>query len=280
MAPPKFGDLGKGAKDLIGKDYHHPLTKVELNSKTSNDVALKAAIDKNNTSNEIKGNFEAKFAYKPLNATITEKFNTSNVISQVITFADKGKKIEIDTSYALEKGVFNGRVTSEAMANNYHAHAVVDLQSQSVVGSSVFQYENLYFGAQTCFDYQKGGLKGHLAALGYSAKDTTFHALSDFSDTLTASVHHIISKRVQAAINVNVAKGKDGSMANKFGIGLHNKLDNNAYLKAKIDNNAIIGLSFTQALSKSVKFSLSMMLDSKNMNADTSKLGLNLVLVA
>ena len=90
MAPPKFGDLGKGAKDLIGKDYHHPLTKVELNSKTSNDVALKAAIDKNNTSNEIKGNFEAKFAYKPLNATITEKFNTSNVISQVITFADKG----------------------------------------------------------------------------------------------------------------------------------------------------------------------------------------------
>lgn len=280
MAPPKFGDLGKGAKDLIGKEYHHPLTKIELNSKTSEGVALKASIDKNNTSNEIKGNFEAKFAYAPLKATITEKFNTSNVIAQVIQFADKGKKIEIDTSYAMEKGVFNGRITTEAIQNNYHAHGVVDLQSQSLVGSTVFQYENLYFGAQTCFDYSKGGLKGHLAALGYSAKDTTFHALTDFSDTLTASVHHIVSKNLQAALNVNVAKGKDGAVANKFGLGIHHKLDNNAFLKAKIDNNAVIGLSFTQAISKSVKFGLSMMLDSKNMNADTSKIGLNLVLIA
>ncbi len=34
MAPPKFGDMGKMSKDLLSKDYHHPMTKVELNSKT------------------------------------------------------------------------------------------------------------------------------------------------------------------------------------------------------------------------------------------------------
>ncbi len=65
---------------------------------------FKATVDKNNNANAVAGNFETKFAYKPLNATITEKFNTRNVLSQVVSFTERGYKLEIDTAYALEKG--------------------------------------------------------------------------------------------------------------------------------------------------------------------------------
>ena len=36
MAPPKFADLGKDAKDLLNKNYHIGLCKVEGKSKAAN----------------------------------------------------------------------------------------------------------------------------------------------------------------------------------------------------------------------------------------------------
>lgn len=279
MAPPKFGDLGKASKDLLGKDYHHPMTKVEMNSKAQG-LTFKATVDKNNSANAVKGNFETKFAYAPLNATITEKFNTSNVLSQVVSFAERGYKLDVDTAYALEKGAFNAKVTCESTQDKYHAHAVMDLSARTVVGSSVFAYENLLFGAQSVFDSNAGSMRGHLASIGYTAKGAIFHALTNFDDNLTASCHHQCSDKLKAAVNVAVSKAKTGEMTNKFNLGVHYALDSSAYLKAKVDNNALIGLSFTQAINPKVKFGLSMMLDAHNMNADTQKVGISLIMNA
>lgn len=256
------------------------MTKVELNSKTEGGLTFKATVDKNNNANAVAGNFETKFGYKPLNATITEKFNTRNVLSQVVSFNERGYKLDIDTAYALEKGAFNAKVTAESTQDKYHAHAVMDLSARTVVGSSVFAYENLLFGAQTVFDSNAGSLRGHLASIGYSAKGATFHALTNFDDSLSASVHHKCSDKLKAAVNLAVSKSKEGNMSNNFNLGLHYDLDSSAYLKAKVDNNALIGLSFTQAVSPKVKFGLSMLLDGHNMNADTQKVGVSLIMNA
>merc|ERR1712226_729892 len=118
------------------------------------------------------------------------------------------------------------------------------MSARTLVGSSVFAYENLLFGAQSVFDSNAGTLRGHLASIGYTAKGAIFHALTNFDDSLTASVHHKCSDKLRAAVNVAVSK-KNGEMSNKFNLGVHYALDSSAYLKAKVDNNALIGLSFT-----------------------------------
>ena len=38
MAPPKFDDLGKEARDLINKNYHFNVIKLEGKTKTKNGV--------------------------------------------------------------------------------------------------------------------------------------------------------------------------------------------------------------------------------------------------
>eukprot|EP00122_Pirum_gemmata_P009791 Pgem_evm1s9038 len=99
MAPPKFGDFGKAAKDLLNKEYHHPNGKIEVSTKTKEGVSFKV-----NVTNAAKADFETKFAYKPFNATITEKWNTSNLLSQTISLNDcmlPGLKLDLDSSYSL-----------------------------------------------------------------------------------------------------------------------------------------------------------------------------------
>ena len=38
MAPTTYGDLGKSARDVIGKGYHFSLLKLELKTKTASGV--------------------------------------------------------------------------------------------------------------------------------------------------------------------------------------------------------------------------------------------------
>ena len=38
MAPTTYGDLGKSARDVIGKGYHFSLMKLELKTKTASGV--------------------------------------------------------------------------------------------------------------------------------------------------------------------------------------------------------------------------------------------------
>jgi hypothetical protein len=38
MGVPSYSDLGKAAKDLLGKDYHTGSTKLELNTTTASGI--------------------------------------------------------------------------------------------------------------------------------------------------------------------------------------------------------------------------------------------------
>ena len=52
MAPPKYGDLGKSARDVFGKGYHFSLLKLDVKTKTASGVEFSSGGNSNTESGE------------------------------------------------------------------------------------------------------------------------------------------------------------------------------------------------------------------------------------
>lgn len=277
MAPPKFADLGKAAKDLLSKDYAAGEVKVELSSKAQNGVEFKKIITQPNGKG-TNASAELKYFYAPKNISVTEKWVTANILSQTLSvekLAD-GLKVDIDSSYNVEKG--NVTTVIKADHTKDKVRTTLDIDALKFVGNAsvVVAHEGVLFGVQGAYDTQKGVLTQQNAALAYEAKDFTLTAITD-GQKVAASVFHRISPTAQAAVQFNATRGSNET---SFVLGGHYALDKDAYIRAKVSQAQEVTVAYTQALRPGVKLTLGMNVDTKTMATDAQKLGLALTINA
>ncbi|XP_063931455.1 voltage-dependent anion-selective channel protein 2-like [Zophobas morio] len=166
MIPPKFSDLGKSIRDLLKKDYHHPLQKVEVSTLTKEGILFKA-----NIFNGTQADLEATFPYRPLNAIITENWSTKNILTQTISLVDplfQGVKIDIDSTYAPNTGLLFiyyiryqpliytlpsalAAILSTSFARqNYNCNAITDFARSTITTSAVLNFEVCCINKHLC----------------------------------------------------------------------------------------------------------------------------------
>eukprot|EP00123_Amoebidium_parasiticum_P022490 comp8853_c0_seq1/m.4056 comp8853_c0_seq1/g.4056 ORF comp8853_c0_seq1/g.4056 comp8853_c0_seq1/m.4056 type:complete len:281 (-) comp8853_c0_seq1:244-1086(-) len=280
MAPAKFADLSKSAKDLLSKDYAFGEVKVEINSKTSHGVELKSTGTVPNKGGQLSGTFESKYFHAPMNAMFTEKWNTKNVLTQVVELKNlsDGVTAEMEASYAPNTGDITGKVTVDYSKPHLRVIAVGDLFNGPVATvSGVFAADNgLLFGAEGGYNVQSGALTTNTFAFGYAQKDFTTVITTD-GTAFNTHIHHNASAKVDAAINIGFSRGKNDTA---FAFGTTYKLEDGAYLKAKLNQAGEVGLGYTQSLRPGVKLTVGVNVDTKNITADAHKIGLALTLNA
>merc|ERR1712013_590747 len=71
MAPQKFADLGKEARDLLSKNFHFGTVKIEAKTKAANGLAFTAEGSHNTGNGDVGGSLEGKMTLKPHGVTIT-----------------------------------------------------------------------------------------------------------------------------------------------------------------------------------------------------------------
>jgi voltage-dependent anion channel protein 2 len=278
MIPPKFSDLGKSIRDLLKKDYHHPLQKVEVSTLTKEGILFKA-----NIFNGTQADLEATFPYRPLNAIITENWSTKNILTQTISLVDplfQGVKIDIDSTYAPNTGALAAILSTSFARQNYNCNAITDFARSTITTSAVLNFERILLGGQSIFNYGKGKVDGYSVALGYIGHDMAFHAATNLRDILNLSAIRKISGDVTAAVSVDISMDAEGSVASQFQVGGKFSLENGAVLKAKIDNKAALAVSYTQSISKNASIGLSMLIDTTKLGSDAHQVGFNVALSA
>eukprot|EP01137_Pigoraptor_chileana_P014391 Opistho-2@68993 len=276
--PAKFADLGKEAKDLFSKDYHFGDVKLELKSTTANGVEFVTGGTKNNKSGAIFGNLESKYKYGAHGITFTERWNTKNVLNTEVTVEDsiaKGLRLNLETSFAPNTGDKAAKVSAGFKQEHFHTTADFDVFNGPVIsGNAVVSFEGILAGYEASYNVDSGAVAKSTFALGYKGPDFTLHSNID-SGKVSGSIFHRASSNVLAGAQFAWARGTSETT---FAIGGHYTVDKDTFVKAKVDNKAQLGLSYTQVLRKGVKVTLSALVDGKNLNTDSHKLGLSLVL--
>jgi len=279
MAPQKFADLGKEARDLESKNFHFGVIKVEAKTKAKNGTDLTVDGTHNTDTGNVVAALETKFKYAPYGISFTKKWNTNNLLTSTIGVEDKlvkGLKIDLDTSLAPAAGKVRAKVkTAYKYLDHLHATADVDFADFSgttLNGSAVLAHNGWHLGAQASYDAANSKLLDHNACLSYKKDDIVLHGGIVNASKYIVSVHHQVNKDLAAAALVNYSSSSGSSLT----VCGQYAVDANMSLKGKLDNNLHLGCSMVHTLRPSLQLTLSGLLNLKSIEQGGHKLGLSL----
>lgn len=278
MAPPKFDDLGKEAKDLLNKNFHFGVIKLEGKTKTASGVEFTTEGSHNTDTGNVVGSLETKFKYADYGVTFSEKWNTDNIISTNISIDDKiakGLKVDFDTTFAPVTGKKTAKVKSAFKHEHLHTTTDVDFDfaGPTIHGSGVFGYKGWHAGYQASYDTANSKLTANNVSLTYKEGDFVIHSGIIDASKYVGSIHHQVNSNLSAAALLNWTSG---AATTSLTVGGKYTIDNDTYLKAKLDNGLRLGLSYVQNLRPGVQLTLSSLINAKSLEQGGHKLGLSL----
>lgn len=283
MAPPSYADLGKNARDVFNKGYSFGLLKLDVKTKTNSGVEFSSGGVSNQETGKVFGSLETKYKLKEHGATFTEKWNTDNLLTTELAFADfcQGAKVTVGATFAPHTGDKSAALKTEYKNQSAAVNLDLDFKSASpaVKAASVFGYNGWLAGVSAKYDYSKNTLTGSSFALGYTTGDFVLHTNVDNGRDYAASIFQKASPLLDTAIQLSWSAGSSDA---RFSIGCKYNLDQaaGAAVKAKVNNASQVGLGYSQKLRDGITISLSALIDGKNFNEGGHKIGLSLEMEA
>lgn len=260
MSPPSFADLGKSARDLFNKGYNHGFIKVEstTNAGSKSDVEFKTNASHNIANQKLDGNIEVKYKLPEHGFTFTEKWNTNNVLGTVIEVKDKlarGLKVTLDTTYTPNTTKRTGVVKTEWANDLAKVNADVSLNGGPVLNvAAVVARQEWLFGLQTKFDVSTNELKNSSVAFGRLTPAYAVHTYTNDGKEFGASLYHRVHKNLELGTQLGWTQGENNV---RYGLASKYRLNNDLWLRAKVDNKSQVALAATHDLSPDVKLTFS-----------------------
>jgi len=263
-SPPSFTDLGKSAKDLFGKGFHHGFVKFDSTTKSGPQVEFKTGAAHNLTAEKLIGNLEIKYKVPQHGFTITEKWNTDNNLGTVIEVKDqfmRGNKVTFDIAYNPNTGRRNALVKSEWAAPQVKVNADANIISGPVFNVSAvgLLQPNWYIGGLIKFDMPSKQMKNHSLAIGHITNDYTLHSYVNDGQEFGGSFYHQVNKNFEMGAQMSWLKVGGAQNNNNINFALASKyrVSQDLTVQSKIDKNANVAISATHDLGGAVKLTFS-----------------------
>uniref|UniRef100_A0A9J2PMM4 Voltage-dependent anion-selective channel protein 3 n=1 Tax=Ascaris lumbricoides TaxID=6252 RepID=A0A9J2PMM4_ASCLU len=262
MSPPAYVDLGKDAKDLFTKEYNHGFLKVETTTRAGEkeEVEFKTGAVHTIASGRMAGNLDVKYKIPSYGITLTEKWNTDNMLGTIIEVQDqfaRGLKLTLDSSYAPQVGKRTGKVKAEWAAES--AKVTCDL------GLDVGPILNVAAVAAH---------QGWLLAFGRTGPNYTLHSFVNDGQEFGASLYHRAAHNVEVGAQLGWTVGDQGA---RFALAAKYCPAKDLELKAKVDNQSKVAFAATHHLTNQLKLILSTQFGLNTLNEGGHKFGLGLV---
>jgi len=279
MAPPSYSDIGKQARDVFGKGYHFGLVKLEVKSKSASGIEFTAGGNTTTDGGKVNGSLETKYKAKEQGVNFTEKWNTDNSLNATVDYEKlmPGLKLTLDGSFQPNTGDKAGKFKTEYKHERLVFNADMNLAKSPVVNVAASLGHGPYaVGYQTSFDSSKSALTKQNLAANYNAGDMILHCSTNDFKVFGGGIYLKNNAKLETGITCSSAIGG----ASNFAIGCKYALDKDAAVRAKVDTNSQIGLSYQQKLRDGLTVTLSSNLDGNKLNQPGHKLGLCLEMEA
>jgi len=247
--------------------------------KQKNGVDFTTEGNHNTDTGIVAGSLETKFKYADYGVTFSEKWNTDNIIATKISVEDKivnGLKLDFDTTFAPVTGKKSAKVKTAYNACEYlHTTADVDFDfaGPTIHGSGVFAYKGWHAGYQASYDTANSKLTANNVSLTYKDGDFVLHSGIIDASKYVGSVHHQVNSELSAAAQL---QWTSGSSTSNFQVCGKYTLDDDTFMKAKLDNNLRLGCSYVQKLRPGLQLTMAGLFNAKSLEQGGHKIGMSL----
>jgi len=274
MAPQKFADLGKEARDLINKNFHNGLFKIEANHASENGMKFKTEGSHNTENGDVAASLETKCTIAPYGIAVTKKWHTDNILTSTIGIQDKlvpGLKVDLDTNVAIATSKTAMKLKTAYAHEMIHATVDMDVAASPTFNvSGVAAYQGVHAGVQAAIG-ENFKLQSNNFGLAYKAGDLIINAGMSGAK-YTGSIHHSVNKDLTAAAAVDYSAdgGTSLTLCAKYATDEHTSI------KAKLDNNLRFGTAYVQTLRPGVTLTGSGLINLKALDQGGHKVGIML----
>ncbi|KAK0414575.1 hypothetical protein QR680_011507 [Steinernema hermaphroditum] len=260
MAPPSYADLGKSCNDLFKKGYNFGFVKIDSTTKagSNGELEFKAGAAHNISNQKLNGNLDIKYKVPEYGLTITEKWNTDNILGTTVDVQDqiaRGTKLTFDSIYAPHVGKRSAKLKGEWVNPHAKVNADVSLEGGPVVNvAAVFGRSQWLIGVQSGFDVSTNKVKATNVAIGHQGEDFTVHTFMNNASDLGCTVFHRPAKNVELGAQLGWTIG---DKTTTFGLATKYSPSADLLFRGKVDNKSNVALAATHSLNKEVKFTVS-----------------------
>jgi hypothetical protein len=279
MAPPSFADLGKDARDLFSKGFQNGVVKLDLKTVAENKVEFKVAGTHNTGSSATDAKLEAKYKIPDYGFTLTETWDTKNILGGKFELEDKlrkGLKITLDSSFNTVSGQKDASLKTNYKQDyiNFNLDSGLALAPPVINAAGVFSYQGWLAGGSVSVDTAKNlAVKKSQLAIGYSSDALKLHSYVKDLQEFGASVYHKVNRNSEVGIDISWV---GNTAASRFALAAKHKIDANSFANFSVDNKSNVNLGYTNTVSKGVKLTGSVLLDAKALSGGDHKVGLGL----
>ncbi|KAJ4155636.1 hypothetical protein LMH87_000872 [Akanthomyces muscarius] len=276
MSVPAFSDIAKPANDLLNKDFYHlSASTFEFKDTAPNGVAFKVT-GKSSHDKNTSAAIEGKYTDKPTGLTLTQTWNTANVLDTKLEVNDtlaKGLKLEGLFNFLPATAAKGAKFNLLFKQPGFHGRAFFDLLKGPTANiDAVVGHEGFLAGASAGYDVNKAAITTYSAAVGYAAPQ--YSAAVTATDNLSifaASYYHKVNSQVEAGAKATW----NSKTGNAVGLEVASKyrIDPVSFAKVKLNDRGIAAIGYNVLLREGVTLGLGGSFDTQKLDQATHKLG-------
>jgi len=267
MAPPKFADLGKKAKDLFKKQYDYK-NEVKVFSKSSGvKIETTTGSAKSGLTGNVKANWkDATFGDIEIEGNSGGSTKGQFKLSKVVDGLD------VTTSTTLDDVTVDSIYQSKNVTATAKGTYSLSKSTTKVSSSLTFAMDGVALGCG--MDFKGSAVSDCNLGAQYSTKDLVAALVTSKSGAdLTASYFQSVSK--QLTLGSSMVFGNDFSKRD-FTLGGEYKLDKVTTMKAKAASSGVVDLAITHVLAEpKLKLNVAAQFDSKAEKVAAQKFGVS-----
>ncbi|TQV93990.1 hypothetical protein V2A60_003859 [Cordyceps javanica] len=306
MSVPAFSDIAKPANDLLNKDFYHLSASTfefkdtapngvafKVTGKSSHDKQTSAAVSLDvpchpmqisismrqpgaKLTNPALFQIEGKYTDKPTGLTLTQTWNTANVLDTKLEVNDtlaKGLKLEGLFNFLPATAAKGAKFNLLFKQPGFHGRAFFDLLKGPTANiDAVVGHEGFLAGASAGYDVNKAAITTYSAAVGYAAPQ--YSAAVTATDNLSifaASYYHKVNSQVEAGAKATW----NSKTGNAVGLEVASKyrIDPVSFAKVKLNDRGIAAVGYNVLLREGVTLGLGGSFDTQKLDQATHKLG-------
>lgn len=254
MAPPKFKDLNKSAKDVLTKDFKVDGVSVELNSTADDGTTFKGTAARK--SERISGDLEVAHKIAP-GIKLTETWGSTGNLNNKLEYSGI-KNVKVTGELLLKTTDMSNTMSLAAAYTNkaINFNAKLSPSLDLTVDATVAPHCGILFGVSSGYGVNNGkvAMPSVLASVTKSDWSLVGGLHLAKGTQVTADAHHRINNSLQMAYNVNCNVDKSSfAMA----AGIQYNVSKSNFYKFRVDSHGVMGASYTQNLNDKVKFTMS-----------------------
>ncbi|XP_016990233.2 voltage-dependent anion-selective channel [Drosophila rhopaloa] len=291
--PPVYPDLGKLARDLFKRGYHPGIWQIDCKTLTNSGIEFFTTGFASQDNSKVSGSLQSKYKIEDQGLTLTERWNTDNWLFGEIMQRDKlaeGLMLALEAKLQPGTNEADGKFKLGFAQENFNFLADIGLNSEPLLNCSlVLGHKEFLGGVGAEFDIGNTEFKGWKVALGWTNETATVHGELKNGDTWLASLFYKASEKIDVGAEVTKGAGGQAGAENPeaeeggggdviVSLGMIYHLEEDALIRAKINNVVELGLGYEQKLREGITASISAVLDCNNIKDGNHRFGVGVAL--